>query len=132
VTLNPGIYYLNSGMSIQNASLTCASPCAGGVMIYIAAGSVSFTGNSSVNLPGLSGKVFANGLYDRIVMFQARNDTNELKFAGNSGSGTPNVLGGVVYVPNSLQVTLATGSASFTAKAIVAQNVKVSSAVTIG
>jgi len=101
-------------------------------MFYIAAGSVSFTGNSSVNLPGLSGKVFANGLYDRLVMFQARTDTNELKFAGNSGAGTANLLGGIVYVPSSLMVTLATGAASFAAKGIVAQNVKVSSAVTIG
>jgi prepilin-type N-terminal cleavage/methylation domain-containing protein len=132
-TLSPGIYYFQQGMSITgSAALTCPAPCTGGVMIYIAGGSVTFAGGSSVNLPGLSGKVFANGLYDRIVMFQARNDTNELKFAGNSGSGTANVLGGVVYVPNSLQVTLATGSASFSAKAIVAQNVKVSSAVTIG
>jgi prepilin-type N-terminal cleavage/methylation domain-containing protein len=131
-TLNPGIYYLQNGMSIQNASLTCSSPCTGGVMLYIAAGSVSFTGNSSVNLPALNSKVFAGGLYDGIVMFQARTDTNALKFAGNSGSGTPNVLGGIVYVPSAIQVTLATGTASFAAKAIVAQNIKVSSSVTIG
>jgi hypothetical protein len=65
-------------------------------------------------------------------MFQARTDTNELKFAGNSGSGTANALNGIVYVPSSLMVTLATGTASFAAKAIVAQNVKVSSATTIG
>jgi prepilin-type N-terminal cleavage/methylation domain-containing protein len=132
-TLSPGIYYFSQGMSIAgSAALTCPAPCTGGVMIYIAAGSVSFTGSSSVNLPGLSGKVFANGLYDGLVMFQARTDTSELKFAGNSGSGTPNALGGIVYVPASLMVTLATGTASFSAKAIVAQNVKVSSAVTIG
>jgi hypothetical protein len=130
--LKPGIYYLQNGMSIQNASLACSSLCTGGVMLYIAAGSVSFTGNSSVNLPALNGKVFAGGLYDGIVMFQARTDTNALKFAGNSGSGTTNVLGGIVYVPNATQVTLATGSASLTAKAIVAQNIKVSSSVTIG
>jgi prepilin-type N-terminal cleavage/methylation domain-containing protein len=132
-TLSPGIYYFSQGMSISgSASLTCPAPCTGGVMIYIAAGSVSFTGTSSVNLPGLSGKVFANGLYDGLVMFQARTDTAELKFAGNSGSGTPNALSGIVYVPQSNMVTLATGTASFAAKAIVAQNVKVSSAATIG
>ena len=74
-------------------------------------------------------------------MFQARSDTNELKFAGNSGSspfctmgGTQygNCLNGIVYVPNSTQVTLATGSASLATKAVVAQNIKVSSSVTIG
>jgi prepilin-type N-terminal cleavage/methylation domain-containing protein len=132
-TLSPGIYYFSQGMSITGtAVLSCPAPCTGGVMIYIAAGSVTFAGGSGVNLPGLSGKVFANGLYDGLVMFQARDDTNELKFAGNTGSGTANALDGIVYVPSSLMVTLATGSASFAAKAIVAQNVKVSSAVTIG
>jgi hypothetical protein len=132
-TLTPGIYYLEQGMSITgSAALTCAAPCTGGVMLYIAGGSVTFAGSSSVNLPSLNAKVFAGGIYDGIVMFQARTDTAELKFAGNSGSGTTNVLGGVVYVPMSNQVTLATGSASLTAKAIVAQNIKVSSAVAIG
>ncbi|MDP9299894.1 MAG: prepilin-type N-terminal cleavage/methylation domain-containing protein [Actinomycetota bacterium] len=134
--LNPGIYYLQGGLSVQSATLTCASPCTGGVMLYIAAGSVSFTGNSSVNLPAPTA-----GIYKGIVMFQARTDTSALKFAGNSGSSTfctmggfqyGNCLNGIVYVPNATQVTLATGSASLTAKAIVAQNVKVSSSVTIG
>jgi hypothetical protein len=123
-------------MSITgSAALTCPGPCTGGVMFYIGAASdssVAFAGSSSVNLPALNGKVFAGGLYDGIVMFQARTNTNALKFAGNSGSGTTNVLGGIVYVPNATQVTLATGSASLTAKAIVAQNIKVSSSVTIG
>ena len=96
-------------------------------MIYIAGGSVTFAGGSSVNLPAPSA-----GMYKGIVMFQARSDTNALKFAGDSGSGTTNVLGGIVYVPRATQVTLATGSASLTAKAIVAQNIKVSSSVTIG
>jgi prepilin-type N-terminal cleavage/methylation domain-containing protein len=124
----PGIYYLQNGMSVTGSTvLTCAAPCTGGVMLYIAAGSVTFAGSSSVNLPGAT-----SGIYKNIVMFQARTDTNEVKFAGNSGSGTTNVLGGVVYVPMSNQVTLATGSASLTAKAIVAQNIKVSSAVAIG
>jgi len=96
-------------------------------MIYIAGGSVSFAGNSGVNLPAPT-----TGTYKGIVMFQARSDTNALKFAGNTGSGTTNVLGGIVYVPSATQVTLATGSAALTAKAIVAQNIKVSSSVTIG
>ena len=96
-------------------------------MLYIAGGSVTFAGSSSVNLSAAN-----SGLYKNIVMFQARSDTNPVKIAGNSGSGTTNVFGGIVYVPNSSQVTLATGSASLTAKAIVAQNIKVSSSVTIG
>jgi len=127
--LTPGIYYLQSGMSITaSAALTCPT-CTGGngVMLYIAGGSVTFAGSSSVNLTAAN-----SGIYQKILIFQARTATNEVKIAGNSGSGTTNGLGGVVYVPNSSQVTLATGSASLTATAIVAQNVKVSSSVTIG
>jgi hypothetical protein len=136
-TLNPGIYYLGQGISIQGtAALTCAAPCTGGILLYIAGGSVSFTGSSLVSLPAPS-----SGIYKGIVMFQARNNTNPLKFAGNSGSTTfctmggaqyGNCLDGIVYVPQATQVTLATGSASLAAKSIVAQNIKVSSSVTIG
>jgi prepilin-type N-terminal cleavage/methylation domain-containing protein len=128
-TLTPGIYYLEQGMSITGStSLTCPTcTAANGVLLYIAGGSVTFAGTSSFNLPASN-----SGIYKNIVMFQARTDTNEVKIAGNSGSGTTNVFGGIVYVPNSLQVTLATGSASLTARAIVAQNIKVSSSVTIG
>ena len=96
------------------------SPCA-------TCSSVTFAGSSTVNLPAPS-----SGLYTNIVIFQARAVTNPLKITGNAGSLATNVFGGIVYVPNSVQVTLATGSASLTAKAIVAQNIKVSSSVTIG
>jgi type II secretory pathway pseudopilin PulG len=131
--LNPGIYYiegtdLSGGLSLSGtASVTCTAPCTGGVLLYIAGGNVSLTGQSSVNLTAPN-----TGVYKGILMFQARTDTNPVKIAGNSGVGTSNVFDGVVYVPNSSQVTLATGSASLTARAIVAQNVKVSSSVCIG
>ena len=129
--LSPGIYYLKGPMSVSGtATLTCTTPCNGGVMIYVDVGaSVSFTGSSSVNLPPLSSKVFAGGLYDGIVMFQARSNASPVKIAGTSG---PNSLNGIVYVPQSAQVTLATGNSTFSAKAIVAQQIKVSSPVTIG
>jgi prepilin-type N-terminal cleavage/methylation domain-containing protein len=128
-TLTPGTYYLEQGMSITGStSLTCPTcTAANGVFLYIAGGSVTFAGTSSFNLPASN-----TGIYQNIVMFQARANANPVKIAGNSGSATINVFGGIVYVPNSLQVTLATGSASLTAKAIVAQNIKVSSSVTIG
>jgi hypothetical protein len=127
-TLNPGIYYLKQGISITgSASLTCAGSCAGGVMLYIAGGSATLAGGSTINLPAAG-----SGTYKDIVMFQSRTDSNPVKIAGNAGSSTPIVFGGIIYVPNSTQVTLATGAATLTAKAIVAQNIKVSSPVTIG
>jgi hypothetical protein len=96
-------------------------------MLYIAGGSASFAGSSSVQLPAQT-----TGTYKGIVMFQARNDPNEVKFTGNAGSSNPNQLGGIVYVPYSRQVTLATGTAALSARSIIALNIKVSSSVTIG
>jgi hypothetical protein len=136
--LKPGTYYFTGGLTVNGtASLTCPT-CTGGqgVLLYIAGGAVTFAGSAKVSLPAAT-----TGLYKGIVMFQARSDTSEVKIAGNSGSTTfctmggtqfGNCLDGIVYVPNSIQVTLATGSSSFAAKAVVAQNVKVSSSVTIG
>jgi len=136
--LKPGVYYLTNGMSVTGSTgLTCPT-CTGGqgVLLYIAGGAVTFAGSSKVNLPAAT-----TGLYKGILMFQARTDTNEVKVAGNSGGSTfctmsgvqyGNCLDGIVYVPNSNQVTLATGSSSFATKAVVAQNIKVSSSVTIG
>ena len=96
-------------------------------MLYIAGGSVTLAGGSTIDLPAPS-----SGTYKGIVIFQARTDSNPVKIAGNAGGSTPITFGGIIYVPNSTQVTLATGTATLTAKAIVAQNIKVSSPVTIG
>jgi hypothetical protein len=127
-TLNPGIYYLKQGISITgSASITCPAPCTGGVMLYVANGSVTFAGGSTIDLTAPN-----SGVYKDILIFQARSDANPVKVAGNAGSSTPIKFNGYIYVPNSTQVTLATGSATLTAKAIVAQNIKVSSSVTIG
>ena len=139
-------------MSITgSAGLTCPT-CNGnqGVLLYIAGGSVTLAGSAKVSLPAATNASPGNptgipgdptGLYNGILMFQARSDTSEVKIAGNSGSsvfctmgGTQfgNCLNGIVYVPKSTQVTLATGSSSLATKAVVAQNIKVSSSVTIG
>jgi hypothetical protein len=127
-TLNPGIYYLNAGMQITgSASLTCACGAGQGVLLYIAGGNLTLAGGSTINLPAAN-----SGTYKDIVVFQARTNSNPVKVAGNAGSSTPISFGGIIYVPNSTQVTLATGTSTLTAKAIVAQNIKVSSPVTIG
>jgi len=127
-TLSPGTYYLKQGISITgSASLTCPAPCTGGVLLYIAGGSVTLAGGSTIDLTAPT-----SGIYTGILIFQARSDANPVKIAGNAGSSTAIKFNGIIYVPNSTQVTLATGAATLTAKAIVAQNIKVSSSVTIG
>ena len=127
-TLSPGIYYLKQGISITgSSSLSCTAPCTGGVMLYIAGGSVTFAGSSVLNLTAPT-----SGIYTGIVIFQAHGDFSEVKITGNAGNGATNHLSGIVYVPDSTQVTLATGNAAFSATAIVAQNIKVSAPVCIG
>jgi len=127
-TLSPGIYYLDKGISITGtASLICPAPCACGVMLYIAGGSATLAGGSTIDLTPPS-----TGTYTNIVIFQSRTDQNPVKIAGSAGKTTPINFRGIIYVPNSTQVTLATGSATLNALAIVAQNIKVSSPVTIG
>jgi prepilin-type N-terminal cleavage/methylation domain-containing protein len=115
-TLNSGIYYLSQGIQITgNSSLTSNGP----VLLYIAGGSVNLAGGSNLNLTPPS-----SGTYKNIVIFQARSDTNDVKVTGGS---SPIAFNGIIYVPNSNQVTLATGGAQLSAKAIVAQNIKISS-----
>jgi hypothetical protein len=96
-------------------------------MLYVAGGSMTLAGGSTIDLPGPT-----SGTYQGIVVFQSRTLSSPVKIAGNAGSSTPISFGGIIYVPASTQVTLATGTATLTAKAIVAQNIKVSSPVTIG
>ena len=126
-TLNPGIYYLNAGISVTGtASVTCAARL--GRRDALHRRGEHDPRRWIDDQPARR----SSGIYKDIVVFQARNNSNPVKVAGNAGSGTPISFGGIIYVPNSTQVTLATGTATLTAKAIVAQNIKVSSPVTIG
>ena len=57
-------------------------------MLYIAGGSVSLTGQSTINLTAST-----TGTYKGIVMFQSRSNLAPLKLAGNAGT-VPVVLAG--------------------------------------
>ena len=127
-TFNPGIYYLNNGISVTGSATVIGACGAGqGVLLYVAEGEHDPRRRvddqpARRELRHVQGHRGVPGAYD----------SNPVKIAGNAGSSTPISFGGIIYVPSSTQVTLATGTATLTAKAIVAQNIKVSSPVTIG
>jgi hypothetical protein len=120
-TLNAGNYILQNGMSVTGNNTRLSGS---GVMLYVAGGDINMAGGSSVNLtPPTSGN------YKNILIFQSRTDTNDLKITGGSSAGL--TFGGVIYVPQSTQVTLSTGGATLNVTAVVAQNIKISSSAQV-
>jgi len=136
---DPGVYYLNAGLSITgNAKITGS-----GVTFFVLGGGLSFGGTADVSLtPPTSGP------FQNILVFQWRcpgsnptlnpcpgnpppNQSN-LKITGGSSANL--TLGGVIYAPASALVSLSGGNASLSVTAVVAQNVKVSgnAQVTVG
>jgi hypothetical protein len=94
-TLNPGVYVLDSGFSLNgNATLN-----AQGVMFYIKSGAVSENGGANVYVTPP-----ASGTYQGISFFQARADTTAASFNGNgllTGTGSGDTKGaGTFYFPN--------------------------------
>jgi Flp pilus assembly protein TadG len=89
---NPGTYYLEQGMDISGQSQVTLCPgTTGGVFLYIAGGTVTISGGSSVRLTPLT-----TGPYAGVLIFQARGGTQRLTLSGGSGIQLP----GALYVPD--------------------------------
>jgi hypothetical protein len=96
LVMNPGTYIFKTdgnsscGLSASgNANLT-----GHGVFMYIQdTCSVSFTGNGTVDLSAPT-----SGMYQGMLMFQARDDATPSSLTGGSGQ----ILNGVVYFPDAL------------------------------
>ncbi|HEX3999784.1 MAG TPA: hypothetical protein VHX65_14635, partial [Pirellulales bacterium] len=86
VTLLPGLYYLEGGMSISGGTVTGT-----GVTIYDSINSISISGSASVSLSAPT-----SGVYQGIVLFQNRTNIRPISI---SGSATVN-LTGEVYIPD--------------------------------
>jgi hypothetical protein len=99
VVLNPGIYYLDGGLSVgAHASLT-----GHGVMIYNNSGAISMTGDGTVDL---SPPIY--GLYTGLSFFQNRTNASDITLTGGSNM----TFAGTFYAARgSLKVT---GSGDFT------------------
>jgi prepilin-type N-terminal cleavage/methylation domain-containing protein len=125
-TLNPGIYILKSGMTVNaGANLT-----GNGVMLFNQGGSMTFNGNSTISLTSSN---VTGDPYKGILIFQPASNSSALKLSGGV-SVNPAAFDGVVYAPQASSVTLGTGGATMHVTAVMAQNIIVqgNSRVTLG
>ena len=97
VKMNSGTYIFKSNGSNScgfSATANASVDATAGVTLYMAdTCDVSITGNGSINMAAPSG-----GIYQGILMFQARNNTTASSLTGGSGQ----ILNGIVYFPNAL------------------------------
>lgn len=131
VTLRPGTYILESGISIGGNAVVSGS----GVFLYNKAGDLDFQGGSQIQIsPPTSGP------YRGILIYQPRSNASDLSLSGGTTVGAGNndclneaTLLGVVYA-RAARVTLGTGGACLRASAVIAENVIITgnSRITIG
>jgi type II secretory pathway pseudopilin PulG len=89
-----GIYIFEQGITvIGNATISSGS---GGVLFYVAGGSVNISGNGGSTL---SPDVSLASPLNNMVIWQADTDTNQLQMAGNASA---DVVGGTIYARNAL------------------------------
>ena len=112
VFLNPGVYILENGdpkkPSLPAFNLAGGKLTGYGVLFYIKFGNVEWNGNSTMNLTPMSKEQSTSftGIdgYNGIQFFQARNNTQEAHFNGNSlFTGTAadvNSGAGTLYFPS--------------------------------
>jgi hypothetical protein len=93
----PGIYILNAGMSLSGQTTVTGT----GVLLYIAGGSFTMSGGSSLQITG-----YASSPYQNIAIWQPRSNTNLMTFSGGSNGTT---VGGLVYAPTATVVSAGNG-----------------------
>lgn len=107
VTLKPGTYIFENGLQVSGG----ASITGDNVFIYVKGGSLSFTGNSSVNLTANS-----IGDYKGITIYQASSNSNAANFTGCTGWS----LGGALYAPSAtINMTGGTHASSPSVRALI-------------
>jgi hypothetical protein len=110
-TLSPGIYILQNGMSLAgNTSVTGT-----GVLLYITGGSLSVSGNATVNVSPPT-----SGTYAGISIWQAISDASAFSISGNGGASS---VSGLIYLPGVSSATLGTGNGTLLIGSVIAPNI---------
>jgi prepilin-type N-terminal cleavage/methylation domain-containing protein len=91
-TLDSGIYYLESGMTIGAGTTT-----GNGVFIYVAAGIVNTTGIVNLTLSPLASPPSPAS---NMTIWQSSTDTNPMTLDGTGGGSGSSVVNGLIYAPN--------------------------------
>lgn len=121
---NGGIYYLTGGLSTAgNAGIQLArfdgtsnfSSETGGIMIYVASGSLDLSGNGDVNISGLT-----SGPYSGFLIFQARTNTSGMTIQGN---GVLTALTGLIYAPSASVTIGGNGGVTISGSGIVSNSI---------
>jgi Flp pilus assembly protein TadG len=101
-TLNPGLYIINGQMNVTTSGLITGT----GVSFYIApGGSVNVNGGGTLKLSAPT-----NGMYNGILLFQDRQNTNQLMFTNSSAS---TLLQGIFYAANASLVFTGNAQGSY-------------------
>ncbi|MDR3776764.1 MAG: pilus assembly protein TadG-related protein [Terracidiphilus sp.] len=88
VTMNPGVYVFTGNVSFSG------TVTGSGVTFYLLGGLNASNGTLNLSAP-------TSGTYNGLLVFAARDDSNQLTFDKGSASGT---LSGIIYAPDSAMV----------------------------
>lgn len=135
LTMQAGIYILERGMSISSNGTIVTGDA--GVMLFNTCVNTGNCGGTDlggqIGMSGHSGITLTppTGVYDGIVIFQDRTNTQPMGLTGQSAVSS---LRGTIYAPSSQLVTLSAGGAAMSLYSIVASNLRIAggSAVSIG
>ncbi len=85
----PGIYWFQGTFDPRNHDLRCATCSAadGGVLMYFESGSLSHTGNGTVQLLPYQTSQTEGAVYAGLSIYQARSNTTPMTVGGTAGSG---------------------------------------------
>lgn len=118
VSLSPGLYVINGDFTVSASGSISGS----GVTFYIT-GKATFSGGSS----STSLSAPTSGVYDGILFFTGRSDTQTFTFSGGSGGN----VDGIIYVPDA-NLTLSGGSTNAMDVDLITKTLTISGGSTIG
>ncbi len=85
----PGVYWFQGEFNPRNFDLRCAtcSAASGGILMFFETGSLSHTGNGSIQLLPYQLSQQAGSTYAGISIYQARGNSSPMTVGGTAGSG---------------------------------------------
>jgi hypothetical protein len=85
----PGVYWFQGTFDPRNHDLRCAtcSAATGGVLMFFETGSLSHTGNGTIQLLPYQAGQPAGSTYAGISIYQARTNTSAMTVGGTAASG---------------------------------------------
>ena len=89
VNMAPGVYWFNGSFNPRNNNVRCptCSAAAGGVLMYFYNGSLSHTGNGTVQLLPYQAGQTAGSTYAGLSIYQRRSNLTVMSLGGTAGSG---------------------------------------------